>query len=91
MINATISSLRGRSLAFLVASAITGGVFVGAVSTPVAAEAQSYPPCSATVTDECVQAQPGETAMHHPAARHAMKHRMARHHAKATRTEEKAR
>lgn len=58
-----------------------------ALALPAAAEAQQaeegakdYPPCSATVTDNCMQHEGGAhaKAAHH--ARHALHHRMAHKH-----------
>lgn len=75
----TISSQFRSLLCAGIAGALT-------FAAPVLAQDEHVPPCSAAVTDHCVQREGGMHAAHHAmagqhrAARDHRHHRMARHH-----------
>lgn len=60
----------------LILSAVAVAGLAAAAAGPASAETRSYPPCSASVRDECIQQQPG--AHHAPARGH---HHARAHHA----------
>lgn len=63
----------------LVALGLSVGLGTAAMGQPAAAPSapKSYPPCSKSVTDECMSSSRG--TMHHAAMRSAH-HKMAHHH-----------
>ncbi|MFW2851886.1 hypothetical protein ACM61V_08145 [Sphingomonas sp. TX0543] len=56
---------------------LLGALALGMLTTAVTASAADYPPCTASMHDNCVQ---GARSMGH--VRHARHHAMKKHHAK---------
>lgn len=61
----------------LVALGLGVGLGTGAMAQPASSAPKSYPPCSKSVTDECMGSS--HDKMHH-AAMHPARHGPARHH-----------